>query len=272
MLRLWSERLLIALMPEGLAWVILARGWGKRIRAQGSVAVPSAGHGNSWQAVLEVLLRELPNIPAMRAEVSVLLSDAFVRYLVIDSGTALSGMEERMALARHDFRKVHGDLAESWEIRIAAGEQNYLAAALDGELLAQLQHCFAATRLKLHSIQPYAVAAFNHWVKHFNGKTAAGFFLAEPHGYCYAGMSDGRWEFFHCGRWEGEPVETCRHVVLREAVRTGADARTVWLAPSREAGFAEGLAQQQGMQLLPLDGNLRDVRQAEYLMALLGAA
>lgn len=272
MSRLWSELLYIALLPDRLAWVIPARGWGKRIRAHGSVPVPAAPEGNLWQATLEVLQRELPGIPVARAEVSVVLSNAFVRYLVINSSTALSNGEERLALARHDFQKIHGVLAEAWEIRIAAGEQNYLAAALDGELLAQLRHCFSATNLKLHSIQPYAVAAFNHWSKHFNGKSAEGFFLLEPHGYCYAGMSGGQWEFFHCGRWEGNPLETFQRVVQREALRTGTEARSVWMAPVHELSFAKSLTQQNGVKLLPLDATLRGAQQVEYLMALLGTA
>lgn len=272
MSRLWSERLCILLLPDRLAWVILARGWGKRIRAHGSVPVPAAAEGNLWQAALEVLQRELPDIPVARAEVSVVLSNAFARYLVIDSSTALSDAEERLALARHDFQKIHGVPAEAWEIRIAAGEQNYLAAALDGELLEQLRHCFAATKLKLHSIQPYAVAAFNHWSKHFNSKSAEGFFLPEPHGYCYAGMSDGRWEFFYCGRWEGDPLETYQRVVRREALRSGIDARKVWMAPVHEPSLAKSLTQQDGVQLLPLSVPLRDEQQAEYLTVLIGAA
>ncbi len=272
MSRLWSERLCIALLPDRLAWVMPARGWGKRIRAQGSVPVLVAAEGNLWQATLEALQRELPNIPVARAEVSVVLSNAFVRYLVINSSTALSNAEERLALARHDFQKIHGVPAEAWEIRIAAGEQNYLAAALDGELLEQLRHCFAATKLKLHSIQPYAVAAFNHWSKHFNGKSAEGFFLSEPHGYCYAGMSGGQLEFFHCGRWEGNPLETYQRVVQREALRSGINARKMWMAPVHESSLAKSLTQQDGVQLLPLSVPLRDEQQAEYLTVLIGAA
>lgn len=272
MSRLWSERLCIALLPDRLAWAIMARGWGKRIRAQGSLRVPVAAEGNLWQAALEALQRELPNIPFTRGEVSVVLSNAFVRYLVINSSTVLIGDEERLALARHDFHKIHGTIADAWEISIAAGEQNYLAAALDGELLAQLRHCFATSRLKLHSIQPYAVAAFNHCARNFDGKTAEGFFLSEPHGYCHAGMSGGKWEFFHCGRWEGEPLETYRHVVQREARCSGVDARKMWVAPAHEMSFEKNLAQQEGVKLLPLNAGLPDVQQAEQLMALLGAA
>ncbi|HEU0234429.1 MAG TPA: hypothetical protein VFQ94_04810 [Gallionella sp.] len=268
MSRLWSERLCIALLPDRLVWAIPARGWGRRIRAQGSVTVSAAAEGNLWQAALEALQREVPDIPVVRAEVSVVLSNAFVRYLVINSSTALSNDEERLALARHDFQNIHGVLAEAWEIRIAAGEQNYLAAALDGELLEQLRHCFAATKLKLHSVQPYAVAAFNHWSKHFNGKSPEGFFLPEPHGYCYAGMSGGQWEFFHCGRWEGEPLETYQRVVQREALRSGIYARKMWMAPVHESSLAKNLTQQDGVQLLPL----RDELQAECLTVLLGAA
>lgn len=268
---LWTERLCVALLPDRLIWVILARGLRMSIRAHGSVPVHNPAEGSPWQAVLEALQRELPNIPITRGEVSVVLSNAFMRYLVINSNTALSRPEERLALARHDFQRIHGALVETWEIRLAAGEQNYVAAALDKELLAQLRQCFVTTRLKLHIIQPYAVAAFNHWAKCFNSKTAEGLFLVEPHGYCYAGLCNGQWEFFRCGRWEGEPAETYQRVVQREALRTGSEERSVWLVEQLDASTAKVNVGQKDMKLLPLDETMRDARQAEYLMAILGA-
>ena len=271
MSHLWSERLCLALLPDRMAWVIVARGFGTRIRAQGSVPVHAA-EGTLWQKAVEALQHELPNIPITRGEVSVVVSNAFVRYLVINSSGVLPNAEERLALARHDFQKIHGTLAATWEISIGAGEQNYLAAALDAELLEQLRNCFAAGKLKLNSVQPYMVAAFNHCAKHFDGKAAEGIFLSEPHGYCYAGMNEGRWEFLRSGRWEDDPLETYRRVVQREALCSGIDARAMWVAPAQEMSFAENLAQMDRVKLLPLSAGLPDTQQAECLMALLGIA
>lgn len=267
MSRLWPERLCIALLPDRLAWVVLARG--KRIRAQGSFPVPVVPGGSLWQPAIEELQRILPTIPMTNGKVSVVLSNAFVRYMVIDS--SLTSDEERLALARHDFQKIHGILTEGWEIRIAAGEQNYLAAAVDSELPAQLRHCFASTRLKLQTIQPYAVAAFNHWAKCFVSKKAEALFLAEPYGYCYAGMSNGQWEFLYCGRFEGTQLETCQHVVQREALRTGVEGRCVWSVFPLEAATTQDHVNQPGVKKLPLDDILREARQVDYFMALLGA-
>jgi len=257
-------------MPDRLCWVILARGWGRpRIRAQGSVPVEASG--TLWQAALEALQRELPVIPIKRGTVSVVVSNALVRYLVVNSGTSLTKYEERLALACHDFHKIHGVLAEGWDVCISAGEQNYVAAALDRELLVQLRQCFAAARLKVQTVQPYAVAAFNHWAKCFDSKAAQGLFLPEPYGYCYAAMTDGRWEGLHSGRWEGDPSEACQHVIQREAHRTGIDTPSVWLAPSYEVAISEELVSLKCMKSLPLDKNLGEVHEVGSLMALLGA-
>lgn len=271
MSHLWSERLCIALMPDRLAWVVLGRGLGSRIREYGSTPVSASLEGVPWHAALEVLQRELPNMPVVRGSVSVVLSNAFARYLVIKSATPMNEDVERLALARHDFRKTHGSLADGWEIRIAPGEKNYLAVAQDGELLAQLRLCFSATALKLNSVRPYAVAAFDHWVRCFADEGVEGLFLAEPHGYCYVRVSNGSWDFVRYGRWEGEPANHYRRVVQREALRSGSEERCMWLVPPLEASWAEEVADRKNMKQLPLASVMRDMRKPEYVMALLGA-
>ncbi len=269
MSRLWSEHLCIALLPDCLSWSVLARGWGRKLRAQGSFPLAAKSEGLLWEAALEVLQRELPNLPIERGTVSVVVSNAFVRYLVVNSSAALNSEAERRALATHDLRKIYGVRVDGWEVRIAAGAQNYLAAAMDSEFLARLRHCFSPTRLKLRTVQPYAVAAINHWLKCFDGKTAQGLFMVEPAGYCYVGMEDGRWEFFQTGRWEGGLFDTCQHVIQREARRTGTESRSVWLAPTDDAAMNEELTSLQSLRLLPPDKT--GATGVASVMALLGA-
>lgn len=267
MLRLWSEHLCISLLPDRVSWVILRRGGGKRVREHGSVPVLATDEGNFWQTSLDALQRALPDIPISGGAVTVVLSNAWVRYLVVNSMTLLTNDEERRALANYDLRKIYGDLLDGWEVQISAGEQNYLAAAMDRELLVALRQCFASGRFKLRSIQPYVVLAFNHWLKQFSGKTAQGLLLAEPYGYCYAGVSEGRWEFIYTGRWEGDPLASCQRVIQREASRSGNEAREVWFASSNEMLMDAAFAKQ-----LPLNPCFSDAQKDDYFMALLGAA
>jgi len=265
----WPERLCIALLPDRLAWVVLSRG--RHIRAQGCVPVGPAKEGGDWHAVVEALQRELPGMPVESGNVSVVLSNAFVRYLVIQSSSQLTSMEERLALVRHDYQQVYGALAETWEIRLADGESRYLTAAIDHDLLAQLRDSFSSTRFKLDHVQPHAVAAFNHWIKLFNDKSPEGIFMVEPHGYCYAGIGKGDWKFVRCGRWEGTPLETFQRVVQRETLRTGNEMSKVWFSALLEKKELDGISALEGVELLPLDNVLKEASRPECMMAVLGS-
>ncbi|MDD4963292.1 MAG: hypothetical protein PHI11_05155 [Gallionella sp.] len=268
MSHLWSERLHIALLSDCLVWVIKARGWKNGIRAQGSIPIAMSEQGVRWQEAMAVLLRELPRLPISRGKVSIVLSNTFVRYLIINCDVALADHEERLALAKHDFQKIHGVVVENWEICIAAGGKNYLAVALDRELLVQLRDCFAVGKIKLISVQPYAVASLNHWAKHLDEKIATGFFLAESHSYSYFCIQAGKLAFFHTGHLDAEPMETYRRVVQRAILRSGVEIQDEWLAPSSLSVLKGEAAQTMA---LPSDEALRTSAQLNYLVELLGA-
>lgn len=265
---LWPERLHIALLSDCLVWVIQTRGWKRGIRAQGSIPIPLSEHGVRWQEAMGVLLRELPNLPISQGKVAIVLSNTFVRYLIINCEVVLTDHEERLALAKHDFQKIHGVAVENWEICIAAGERNYLAVALDRELLMQLRDCFSAGKIKLISVQPYAVAAFNHWAKYLDEKISTGFFLVESHSYSYFCIQAGKWVFFHTGHLDAEPMEAYQRVVQRATLRSGIEIQDEWLAPSSLSVLKGDTGQ---VMSLPAGESLRASAQLNYLVDLLGA-
>ncbi len=57
-----------------------------------------------------------------RMNVTVVLSNHFVRYAVVPFDSAVSGAsEEELALARFHFTKIHGERAKGWEVRMSEG-------------------------------------------------------------------------------------------------------------------------------------------------------
>lgn len=272
MLRLSPDLLGIALAPDSVAWVVMRRGLRRRLLAKG-IAKFAAQDSPVWQQALQNLQDELLKLPVTRGTATVVLSNAFARYLLVDGGEVLTAADERLALAKHDFLKVYGAIAQNWEIRIGAADVNgkYLASAVDAELMGQLRRIFSETGFKLDSIQPYFALAFDAWCTGLDDKTSHGIFLSETSGYCYAGIGADAWEFIRCGRWEdGDAVETFQRVTGREACLTGTVQRELWWCPAPDQELARVFSTIKDAQPLPGSEVLRDLAEAEFVPALAG--
>jgi hypothetical protein len=93
----------------------------------------------------------------------VVLADQFVRYVLLPWNAALKSAEQWLGLARHRLGAVHGAAAADWNVRLTetAPSGPRLACALDRELLAELAARLLAANVRLVSVQPFLVAAFN---------------------------------------------------------------------------------------------------------------
>ena len=115
----------------------------------------------AWRPAVDALARVLPMHKGDTA--SLVIADQFVRYALLPWSETLKTHEQWLALARHRFASVHGPLANEWEIKFAgtapAGPR--LACAADRELIAELSEQFTANGVRLMSVQPFLVAAFN---------------------------------------------------------------------------------------------------------------
>jgi hypothetical protein len=132
------------------------------------VSLEKTGEPANWRPALEALRQILPAHKGDTA--SVILADQFVRYALLPWSDTLKTHEQWLALARHRFCAIHGPLANEWEIKFAetapAGPR--LACAVDRELVEELGAQFFPHGVRLASVQPYLVAAFNR-VRHMTG-------------------------------------------------------------------------------------------------------
>jgi len=273
-LRLSPDRLGIALAPDNIAWVVMRRGLRNRLHAKG-IAKFALQDGPVWQQAVQIMQSELSQLPVTKGIVTVVLSNAFVRYLVVNGGGVMAAADERLALAKHDFLKVYGAAAQSWEIRIGAADADgkFLASAVDAELIEQLRRVFSATGFKLDSIQPYFALAFDAWCTRLDNKTSHGIFLPEPSGYCYAGIGADAWEFMRSGRWEeGGPVETFQRILGREACLSGTAQRELWWCPTPDQALAKAFSTVKDAKPLPGTVALSDLAESEFALALAGVA
>jgi hypothetical protein len=147
-----------------------------------------------WTASIETLGRTLPGYASARAEVRAVLSNHFVRYVLVPGIDALSSDEERAALVRHQFLTVHGERAAGWRVALAehGARTAGLAAALDEDLLEALTATVTAAGFTLRSVEPLLVAAFNACRREI-GTAAAWLVVAEPDRLCVAHLAGGAW-------------------------------------------------------------------------------
>lgn len=163
MSRLWPERLQLALEP---------------------------GEG-----ALQDLARKAAAV-RRRTDVTVVLSNHFVRYAVLPDAGGATTPEEEIALARFRFAKIHGERAKGWEVRVCDG----LACAIDAELLAGVKACFPrAGKARLVSVQPRLMAAYNGARRRIP-REGAWLLLAERGRTCLARVAARGWASVYNGR------------------------------------------------------------------------
>lgn len=252
------ERVLLSLAPGGVHAVAAA---GRRIRARHHAPAGAAAGRAPWQGAIDALHDGLAAWP-LHGAASLVLSNAFVRYATVPHAGEVPAGEERLALARAQLEKLHGERARDWEVRVVAEGRSApgLAIAVDGALVEAVKACFQGKRgVRLVSVQPYLMSAFNSWRAALPA-AGAWLLLGEPDRTCIALLDGRRWVAV-CVAREAPPQEpaACLARVRREQARmaTGGPRLVLATLPPEAAG-AEGEWVLQG---LPFS-------EGEYAMAL----
>lgn len=86
----------------------------------------------------------------------IVLSNTFVRYLVLPWQAGIFHQQDWQAIAQHAFRQQYGPIVDEWRIkvRLQLHGQNVLAAAIDETLCEQLDTCAKQLNLRINSITP----------------------------------------------------------------------------------------------------------------------
>jgi len=224
-LRLSSDRILIALAPDSLALLRVSGGARPRVSEKRTVACDPALGAAPWQGAAAALAQVAGETRDANADVTVVLSNHFARFILVPWSEGLGNAEERTAFVRYCFAKVHGERSKDWDLRLTptpAGSTR-IASAVDSSLVQAVRTAFpAAARARLVSLQPYLMAAFNRWRKDVKDERAW-FLLVEPQRACLARLEGGRWSavrntrgnFDEPGQWAG--------LLDRERHRVGGD-------------------------------------------------
>jgi hypothetical protein len=183
------------------------------------VSLEKTGEPANWRPALEALGRIIPAHKGDTA--SVILADQFVRYALLPWSDTLKTHEQWLALARHRFCAIHGPLANEWEIKFAetapAGPR--LACAVDRELVEELGAQFFSHGVRLGSVQPYLVAAFNR-VRHMTGGSCW-MVIEEPGRLTLALFLRGVWVAIRSRRADAQWRRVLPEIIERESAFLG---------------------------------------------------
>jgi hypothetical protein len=127
-------------------------------------------------------------------QLSIVLADSFVRYMLLPFNPALKNEEQWLALARQRLSTVYGAQAAEWEVKLTATAPQgaRLACALERSLVEALAQKAVAANVDLVSVQPFLVAAFNQ-IRDLAGAASCWLVVEEPGRLTLAYLQRGAW-------------------------------------------------------------------------------
>jgi hypothetical protein len=224
-LPLWCDRLQIVLTPEHVTVARLGAGIKPHVVFNKTMtcAAPIQDEA-AWLPAIRVMRQLLLQAGPKKANAEIILSNHFVRYQLIKAQPDLGSLEEEQAFVRFSFTEVYGNESANWALRWGAGLDinAQVASAIDQVMLDHIANIFADAGIKLVSLQPYLMAAFNHLCKSFDHKPVW-FVLVEAGRVCIAMLKDGDWKSLHTSKLGIDWADELPNVIEREFQRSGAE-------------------------------------------------
>jgi hypothetical protein len=202
------------------------QGWAHRIIEK--KIYPCAGGDDSyWDDAIKALEKALSELTEKPALAEVILSNHFMSYAMVELNQALNGEAEELAYAKHCFVQLFGASAGAWELRLHhdySGTKQ-LASAVDETFLQNLRAAFANAKIKLQSVQPLLMTAYNNC--HTNLQNHEAWFVLYEHGsLCLGLVKQGSWNSVRTFNVGKDWIEKLTEILDREAVLSEIDFST----------------------------------------------
>jgi hypothetical protein len=216
-LPLWRDKVRIVLCKDRL--IVLHHQGGRHPQIHSKQVFPYSGSESGWQPLLAILEGVLKSNEWKKSDATVILSNHFVRFLVLPWNEAMLSGAEKMALVQHRFDEVYGEVSSNWDFRLHEGTYGSpsLACAIPQELLSRLKALFEATPLRLKFVQPYLMTAFNACRNELS-KEVSWFVLAERDNICVGLLQSGQWSSVRLRHIVSDWFEEAMLLLEREAL------------------------------------------------------
>lgn len=161
---LWRDEVGVHLSPERVCLVRMRRGFRPRVLAEHGEVV-EAGTGASWSSCLSALDELLAKSQWRGAALRVVVADCWVRYSIVPWVAQLRSAQERIAHGRQLLSSVYGEAVSGWELQLSDAPPGVarVACAMPAQLLADVRRLAAKQEVRLVSLQPQLVVAYQNW-------------------------------------------------------------------------------------------------------------
>ena len=219
-----AKRLRVEVRPASVKLVPKAAFGSPRLLSARAITVEvTAGSredpGEPWRAALDVLAEALRETRGRFGRVEVVLSDHFVRHLLIPWSNDLVADGERLAFAQLSFRELYGHVSDTWDLALdeqPAGEASF-ACAVDRALVSSLREVVTRAGGQLAALTPALADCINRQRKSLKAPEFC-FAMAEPGRISLAFRSLAGWEAVRSRRIDGPLPETLPTLLKQETV------------------------------------------------------
>ena len=227
---LWRDEIAIYLAPHRVMLARMKRGVRPQyVKTQESAVVGERIGG--WDAAIGVLGGCLVDPIWNHGACRIIVANHWMRFAIVPWSDALSDGNERLLLAQHCLSKIYGDVVSQWSVTLneAPPGRPQVACAMPRALLADIERHTESCGLRIRSIQPQLVAAFN--CRRAQLPSAGGWFVTLEEGSLAAAhLSHGAWDAVRAVRadnnWAVElrRLQTESRLAGKEAERIHLDA------------------------------------------------
>lgn len=193
MSQLWRDQLHVFFAPERVDLVRSARGRKPTNIANITAKCNQKPGRLQWELPLHQLANMLES--AQKSEMTVTISNHFIRYIVLPPENEITTPDEVFAYAGFRMREVYAERVNDWILSVSAWSpsRGAICAAISRELMAKLQELALRHKIKLIGIVPYLVSAFDQWHNLFDDKRNY-FVLVETGRFCIALLNNNIWQ------------------------------------------------------------------------------
>ena len=190
---LWRDRIRVFLAPERVDLARLGKGLKPKQATRFSAVCEQKPGLLSWEAPLEQFERIIEHADGV--DISITISNTFVRYAVLPAQPSIANPAELHTYAAFQMREVYGERAGTWVISVSAWDpcRGGICAAMERNFLERLTEVSSQRKVRLKYVEPYLTGAFDHWYKQFN-TNRAWFALVETGRVCIALLENGAWQ------------------------------------------------------------------------------
>ena len=222
---LWRDEIAIYVAPRKIALAKRARGLEPRVGAATEVAVPG-GHFGDIRPAFARLAEVLAEPTWQDADARVVIADPWARFGIVPWPTARLDAVGRLTHARYVLTDSFGEGVADWSVTLADTPPGhaYVACGMPAMLRSSLEETLLPARLKLVSLQPQLIVAFNAW-RHRLPADDAWFVSLDDGSLSAVHLTNGAWDRVHMARLSADwTVELERLQAFGRLTRAAGDA------------------------------------------------